>query len=105
MLECETMLRKRCGWLLVIAFVLAGCSTSQMPVPPAWESVPKARLAGDYCAHFECAANLHLANIHVSEHRLFNGSKALTTVFAAIDSYDVSLERKEVVFSAKRKDS
>ena len=46
-----------------------------------------------------------MANIHVSEHRLFNSSKALTTVFAAIDSYDVSLERKEIVFSAKRKDS
>lgn len=105
MLECETMLCKRSGWPLVIAFVLAGCVSASMPVPPAWENVPKAALAGDYCAHFECAANLRLANIRVAANRLLNGSKALTPVFVAIDSYDVSFERKEVVFSAKRKNN
>jgi hypothetical protein len=86
-------------------FLLAGCATGSLPVPPAWESVPKAASASDYCAHFECAANLRLANIRTWEGQLFNGSKALTPKFAAIDSFDLSLERKEVVFSAKRKDN
>ena len=88
----------------VLLFV-AGCATSQIPVPPAWESVPKAALARDYCAHFECAANPLPASIRVWGNQLFNGSKALTPKFAAIDSFDVSFERKEVVFSAKRKDN
>jgi hypothetical protein len=37
--------------------------------------------------------------------RILNGSKPLTPEFLAIDSYDVSLARKEIVFSAKRKDN
>jgi len=105
MVECAAMPHERRGWLLIIAFVLAGCATPSMPIPPAWESVPKARLASDYCAHFECAGNIRMANIREWENQLFNGSKALTPKFAAIDSFDVSFERKEVVFSAKRRDS
>jgi len=99
------MLGKRSGWKLVSALLLAGCASASITVPPDWESVPKAAPAGDYCSHFECAANLRLANIRVADNQLFNGSKALTPKFAAIDSYDVSFARKEVVFSAKRKDN
>ncbi|HEX3578360.1 MAG TPA: hypothetical protein VHY33_07340 [Thermoanaerobaculia bacterium] len=99
------MLRKRISRKLVSVLFLAGCTTASIPVPPTRESVPKAAPAGDYCAHFECAANLRLANIRVADNQLFNGSKALTPKFAAIDSYDVSLDRKEVIFSAKRKDN
>jgi hypothetical protein len=92
------------GGLVALLF-LAGCASASLPVPPAWETVPRAKPASDYCAHFECAGNIRLANIRVADHQLFNGSKALTPVFGAIDSYDVSFERKEVVFSAKRKDN
>jgi hypothetical protein len=99
------MLCKRSRWKLVSVLFLASCATSLAPISTAWENVPKAAVVGDYCAHFECAGNLRIANIRISENRLFNGSKALTPVFAAIDSYDVSFERQEVVFSAKRKDS
>src|SRR5258708_4265542 len=87
---------------------LAGCATASVPIPPAWETVPAARFVGaetDYCLFFECASNPRPASIRVWGNQLFNGSKALTPVFAAIDSYDVSFERKEVVFSAKRKES
>ncbi|HKR63063.1 MAG TPA: hypothetical protein VJZ00_04970 [Thermoanaerobaculia bacterium] len=42
--------------------------------------------------------------IHAKDARLFNGDKALTEEFAAIDSFDYSASRGEVVFSAKRKD-
>lgn len=99
------MLCKRSGWKLVSVLSLAGCASAFIPFPPAWESVPKAAPAGDYCSHFECAANIRLANIRVADNQLFNGSKALTPKFAAIDSYDVSFARKEIVFSAKRKES
>jgi hypothetical protein len=99
------MLGKRSGWRFVSLLFLAGCASDSMLVPLAWESAPKAADAGDYCAHWQCAANLRPANIRVWGNQLFNGSKALTPPFAAIDSFDVSAERKEVVFSAKRKDN
>jgi hypothetical protein len=41
--------------------------------------------------------------VHVEHNRLMNGRKALTPPFEAIDSFDVSGERGEVVFSAKRR--
>lgn len=40
--------------------------------------------------------------VHVAHNQLFHGKTALTPRFAAIDSFDVSLQRREVVFSAKR---
>jgi hypothetical protein len=84
---------------------LAGCASAPIVIPPAWETVPAAKSQSDYCVVFDCAIKPKAANIRVSGNQLFNGSKALTAVFAAIDSYDVSLERKEIVFSAKRKDN
>ena len=44
-------------------------------------------------------------DIRVAHNRIFRGGKALTEAFAAIDSFDVSQSRGEVVFSAKRKDN
>jgi hypothetical protein len=99
------MLRKRFTWTLAGLAFLAGCATVPSPVPPAWESVPKAASASDFCEHFECAVNFSMFDIRMSQNQLFNGSKALTPAFAAIDSYDVSFDRKEVVFSAKRTDN
>ena len=43
--------------------------------------------------------------VHVVNGQLFRGRTALTPRFAAIDSFDVSLERREVIFSAKRTDN
>lgn len=40
--------------------------------------------------------------VHVVNGQLFRGGTALTPRFAAIDSFDVSAERREIVFSAKR---
>jgi len=99
------MLGKRMGWKLVSMFFLTGCVSAPMWMPSKWETVPQASVVGDYCVHVGCAAKPNLANIRVAENRLFNGSKPLTPPFAAIDSYDVSLERKEIVFSAKRTSS
>src|SRR3954453_14258221 len=105
MLECETMPENRSAGGLGVLLFLAGCASASIPGPAAWESVPSAASAGDYCAHFDCAANLRLASVRTWENQLFNGSKALTPKFAAIDSFDVSFARKEVVFSAKRKNN
>jgi hypothetical protein len=82
--------------------LLAGCAAAPVAVPQNWETVPQAAIVGDYCIHVECAAKPNAETIHVEKNRLFNGSKPLTPPFAAIDSFDVSLERKEIVFSAKR---
>jgi len=90
---------------LFLVLFLGACATTSLPIPKAWEAVPIANPIGDYCAHFQCAARSQPANIRVSGNRLFNGSKPLTPQFVAIDSYDVSLDRKEIVFSAKRKDN
>ncbi|HJQ37401.1 MAG TPA: hypothetical protein VKB93_09700 [Thermoanaerobaculia bacterium] len=43
--------------------------------------------------------------IRVDHNRIMRGGKALTEAFAAIDSFDVSESRGEVVFSAKRSDN
>jgi hypothetical protein len=92
----------RTAWKLIFALFLAGCVAAPIPLPTSWETVPLAAVVGDSCLHVACAPGPKLTTIHVAENRLFNGSKPLTPPFAAIDSFDVSLERKEVVFSAKR---
>jgi len=90
-------------WLALL--LLGSCATASIPLPQSWERVPVAATLDNYCAHFQCAAKPQFANIRVAENRLFNGDKALTPQFAAIDSFDLSLDRKEIVFSAKRKET
>jgi hypothetical protein len=93
---------RRTAWLGLL--VITGCA-STLPLPKGWESVPAAAAIGDYCAAFQCAAKAQAPAVHVAGNRLFNGDKALTPELAAIDSFDVSLSRKEIVFSARRKDN
>jgi hypothetical protein len=101
-LESRSM--RRIVWMGLLA--LSGCATASIPVPAGWDEVPRAAVIGDYCAHVTCAAKAQSqASIRMEGNRLFNGSKGLTPPFAAIDSFDVSLERKEVVFSARRRDN
>jgi hypothetical protein len=94
---------RRMAWLWLLG--LAGCASASIPLPKGWESVPAAAVIGDYCLPFKCAAKAQVASVRVSGNRIFNGDKALTPAFAAIDSFDITLERKEIVFSAKRKDN
>ena len=89
---------------LGVLLFLSGC-VSSLPVPQEWSSVPAAAAIGDYCAAFKCAAKSQAPAVHIAGNRIVNGDKALTPEFVAIDSFDVSLDRKEVVFSAKRKDN
>jgi len=84
---------------------LCGCASGFQHLPEGWETTPAAATIGDVCAHFDCSPKPAAGEVHVNGNRLFNGTKGLTPPFAAIDSFDVSLERREAVFSAKRTDN
>lgn len=94
---------RRTLWMGLL--ILGGCASASLPLPKDWETVPAATVIGDYCASFKCAAKAQLPSVRVARNRILNGNQELTPEFAAIDSYDVSLDRKEIVFSAKRKDN
>jgi hypothetical protein len=81
--------------------VLAACASSFTPIPQAWKSVPEAARITDLCAKVECAPRA-ANDVKVIDGQLITASKALTPRFAAIQSFDVSLDRQEIVFSAKR---
>jgi hypothetical protein len=70
----------------------------------AWQSVPPATRIADLCAKVECPPRT-ASDVKIAGGQLIAGEKALTPQFAAIQSFDVSLERREVVFSAKRSDN
>jgi len=82
---------------------MTACTTSLAPVPAAWRTVPEAPKITDLCARVTCAERpKSTSTIRVANGKLYNGERGLTPEFAAIQSFDVSTERGEVVFSAKR---
>src|SRR2546430_566418 len=91
-----------CGLFLTI--LTAGCATALRPIPTLWRTVPEAPRITDLCSRVKCVEKAK-ADVRVEGGRLMAGNKALTPAFAAIDSFDVSLERREIVFSAKRTDN
>lgn len=60
---------------------------------------PKPKL--DPCSVVQCVPH-DGAGVKIVDGKLFAGIKELTPQFKAIQSFDVSLERREIVFSAKR---
>ena len=86
---------------LLSLLLLTACATALTPVPDSWRTVPEAPRIGDLCARVTCAEKAK-SNVRVEGGKLFAGDKALTPAFAAIQSFDVSLDRREVAFSAKR---
>ena len=83
----------------------AACASTLTHIPDAWQNVPAAARITDLCAHVSCAEKPKAPDVHVAAGRLYNGEKGLTPAFASIQSFDVSLERREIVFSAKRGDN
>jgi len=77
--------------------MLAGCATSSVPVQ-------QAATVGNLCARFDCAPHDN-SGVMVMDGKLVAGGKVLTPQFAAIQSFDVSRDRGEVVFSARRADN
>src|SRR5688572_25109451 len=96
----------RCALPLIL--VLAGCVTTSTVIPREWTSLPSAprirAVTLDAEGKVAPAGILPLkpGPIRIEAGRVMNGEKALTESFAAIDSFDFSESRGEVVFSAKR---
>jgi len=86
--------------LLSLLFATA-CASALRPVPDAWRTVPEAPRIVDLCARVTCAEKPK-SDVRVDGGKLVAGEKVLTPAFAAIQSFDVSLDRREVVFSAMR---
>jgi hypothetical protein len=99
MLECPGMFFRGSAALLF----LVSCTTLK-PVPAAWRSGPVAPRITDICTKVGCAEKA-TSDAHVVDGKLVAGGRELTQQFRAIQSFDVSLERREVVFSAKRTDN
>lgn len=94
-----------------LAALLAGCATTFSEVPTGWLEVPRAGALrtvsydadGKLRWNVEPAVSLRApSGVRVQNGALERDGKRLTPAFAAIDSFAVSEERKEVVFSAKR---
>src|SRR5436190_13407244 len=81
-----------------------GCASSLTPIPDAWRTIPEAPRITDLCARVSCAEKPK-SHVRVVAGRLYNGERGLTPAFSAVQSFDVSLDRGEVVFSAKRGDN
>ncbi|HUP48526.1 MAG TPA: hypothetical protein VNA04_07030 [Thermoanaerobaculia bacterium] len=104
-----------------ILTVFVSCASSLQPVPETWLSVPAApaisreqlrrAVAETTPARRGEAAPAGAAEERVaivtdeSGARLFRGKTPLTPPYGAIESFDVSLERREVIFSARRVES
>lgn len=96
---------------LLMAF--GGCVSTTQTVPKSWLSVPQAtriqslQLGSDGKVIYPAPLKMMATPIRVVKDangvKLANGAKELTASFLAIDSYDFSQSRGEVVFSAKTK--
>jgi hypothetical protein len=75
-------------WLVLP--LLVGCATAP----------PPQKVLLDPCTVIECVAHDNSA-VHVKSGKLIAGTKELTPQLEMIQSFDVSLERREVIFSAK----
>lgn len=97
---------RRLGLLLF----LVGCTSLSPvpetvdPVPEAWKTVPSATRMDDICRHVSCPPR-DPSVVVVADGKLTAAGKVLTPQFRAIDSFDVSMERREIVFSARRGDN
>jgi len=99
--------------LPLLAFVAACASmprATTSTIPNAWMSVPQAARVSEFALSDDgkiapAAPPKSQGPIRVDGGRLMNGEKALTEAFSALDSFDYSQSRGEVVFSAKRSDN
>jgi hypothetical protein len=94
---------------LLVAF--GSCRQGEFSIPEAWLKVPEAMRMRSLVldeqgkvAHQPQPPPRPVSDgpVHLSGGRLMNGEKALTDAFLAVDSFDYSEARGEVVFSAKR---
>src|SRR2546423_3665132 len=89
---------------LLTLFLTTACATSLRPVPESWRTLPEPARIGDLCGRVTCAEKA-ISDVRLLDGKLVAGDKALTPAFAAIQSFDVSLERRDVVLAAQRADN
>lgn len=96
--------------------LLAGCASGLAPIPEAWKSSPSARTFTqadlrrtviDTSPVARSAKDVaEAAEVGVITDaegaRIYRGNTPLTPPYRQIESFDVSLDRREIVFSAKR---
>ncbi|HEX2059594.1 MAG TPA: hypothetical protein VHK90_02535 [Thermoanaerobaculia bacterium] len=92
--------------LVFSAVLLSGCASSTA-IPPAWMSVPEAQRVrvitlGPDGVVSQVPRAPETSPVRVEANRIVRDGKPLTPPFTAIDSFDYSATRDEVVFSAKR---
>jgi hypothetical protein len=91
---------------LPFLLLLSACASTQ-PIPETWLSTPSAArvrtvVLDDSGRVTHALRPLKEGPVTVDENRLVRDGKPLTEAFSAIDSYDYSESRDEVVFSARR---
>ncbi|HWW62247.1 MAG TPA: hypothetical protein VN181_12825, partial [Thermoanaerobaculia bacterium] len=97
-------------FLLPVLALLTACASATNRIPEAWLSVPQTariravQLGGDGTVATVPRPSVPNA-IHVDANRVLNGPQPLTEPFAAIDSFALNTDRKEIAFSAKRGDN
>lgn len=98
----------------LLAGLLFACGTAAPAIPEAWLEVPRAAQLRtvSYDAEGKLRTNTDAAvpmrapsGVRVRDNALERNGRMLTPAFRAIDSFAVSEERKEIVFSAKRTDN
>jgi len=95
-------------WIAPLLLLLTGCASTTQPIPTAWTSVPEAARIRAVALDAEGKVEqpglppLKPGPIRVEGNRLMNGDQAISEVFQAIDSFDFSESRGEVIVSAKR---
>lgn len=104
-------MRRRTLVLFPLLTAFWSCATALQPLPDAWLNVPRApRIRSVVLSDDGKAApssqpalpTLPKGTIHAANGAIVNGGKTLAGPFAALDSFDLSQSRGEVVFSIRR---
>lgn len=95
---------------LPFLLLVAGCASSGssfVAIPAAWSDIPRANRLGtiavdDKGSVTEAPRPPKNSPVRAEMNRLVRDGKTISDTFAAIDSFDYSASRDEVIFSAKR---
>src|ERR1051326_6149363 len=91
----------------LLLLIAVACATAVPKIPTTWRDIPHAprmravHLVADGKST-TALPPLRTTDVHVVHNRIMRGDRELTPAFKAIDSFDVSESRGEVVFSAKK---
>ena len=91
----------------LLLLIAVACATAVPKIPTTWRDIPHApriravQLDADGKVT-TALPPLRTTDVHVDHNRIMRGDRELTPAFKAIDSFDVSESRGEVVFSAKK---